>query len=377
MTGPGELRTTLPAMDREARLAALRQLMAEDQLSAMWVTKPVNVRWISGFTGSNGQLLLSEDSAILFSDGRYRNQAAQEIDQAELSDQIEISIQPVGPEDGLAELKHSLWPLTRVGIESGHLSVDRLEKITTALPRSAIVNKPGIIDQMRQIKDAGERARLEAAANIADRALAQQLSDLVAGMSERDFAAQLDHKMLSLGSEGLSFDTIVASGSNSAKPHHQPTDRTFSDGDLVIIDFGAKIDGYGSDMTRTYVVGGHPTAEQADLYDAVESAQAAGVDAVRADVPLVDIDTTCRDVLTDRGYGDAFVHGTGHSLGLEIHEQPMLSSRSVGILRAGLMVTVEPGAYLPGFGGVRVEDSVLVTDEGCEPITHAPKGLMP
>ncbi len=196
-------------------------------------------------------------------------------------------------------------------------------------------------------------------------------------MSERDFAAQLDHKMLSLGSEGLSFDTIVASGPNSAKPHHQPTDRLFVAGDLVIIDFGAKIDGYGSDMTRTYVVGRQATAEQRDLYDAVAAAQAAGVHVVKAGVPLADVDSACRSLLADRGYGDAFVHGTGHSLGLEIHEQPMLSSRSVGILRAGLMVTVEPGAYLPGFGGVRVEDSVLVTDEGCEPITHAPKGLMP
>ncbi len=148
MTVPGELRTALPAMDREARLAALRQLIAEDQLSAMWVTKPVNVRWISGFTGSNGQLLLSEDRAILFSDGRYQNQADQELDQAGLSDQIEISIQPVGPEEGLAELEHGLWSLGRVGIESGHLTVDRLEKITTALPRSTIVNKPGIIDQI-------------------------------------------------------------------------------------------------------------------------------------------------------------------------------------------------------------------------------------
>lgn len=364
-------------MNRRARLGALRGLLTDEKLSAVWVTKPVNVRWICGFTGSNGQLLISEDRAILFSDGRYRNQAAQELAQAELADDVEISIQPVGPEKGVAELKHGLWPLAKVGIESDHLTIDRLHKITTALPRSVFVNKPGLIDEMRQIKDAGELARLGRAASIADRALAQQLEGLVVGTSEREFAAQLDHKMLSLGSEGLSFDTIVASGPNSANPHHQPTDRTFAAGDLVIVDFGAKIDGYGSDMTRTYVVGGEASAEQADLYDAVASAQRAGVRAVRAGVPLVDVDTACRDLLTERGYGDAFVHGTGHSLGLEIHEQPMLSSRSVGILRAGLMVTVEPGAYLPEFGGVRVEDSVLVTSEGCESITHAPKGLMP
>ncbi len=367
----------LPPMNRRARLTALRQLLIEDDLSAIWVTKPVNVRWISGFTGSNGQLLISQDKAILFSDGRYRSQAAQELTQAKLIDHIEISIQPVGPEEGVAELEQSPWPLTRVGIESDHLSIDRLEKIATALPRSLFVNKPGLVDEMRQIKDAGERARLEAAANIADQALALQLGDLTVGMNERSFAAQLDYKMLTLGSEGLSFDTIVASGPNSAKPHHQPTDRVFAAGDLVIIDFGAKIDGYGSDMTRTYVIGGQASAKQRDLYDAVASAQAAGVSAVKAGVPLVDVDSACRDLLADRGYGDAFVHGTGHSLGLEIHEQPMLSSRSVGILRAGLMVTVEPGAYLPGFGGVRVEDSVLVTDKGCEPITHAPKGLIP
>jgi Xaa-Pro aminopeptidase len=148
-------------------------------------------------------------------------------------------------------------------------------------------------------------------------------------------------------------------------------------GDLVVIDFGAAVDGYGSDMTRTFVCGGQPTADQDSLYDAVRSAQAAGVAAVRAGAEQVSIDHACRSVLAANGLADAFIHGTGHGIGLEIHEQPILSARSVGILAADLVVTVEPGAYVPGRGGVRVEDSVLVTADGCDPITHFPKGLVP
>ncbi len=196
-------------------------------------------------------------------------------------------------------------------------------------------------------------------------------------MSERHVALQLDTRMLELGADGISFDTIVAAGVNSSRPHHQPSGHVLTRGDLVVIDFGASIDGYGSDMTRTVVCGGRPTPEQDRIYHAVAASQAAGVAAVRDGVEQVAIDTACREVLDREGLGEAFVHGTGHGIGLEIHEQPILSRQSVGILRADLVVTVEPGAYLPGFGGVRVEDSVVVTSTGCVPITLCPKGLVP
>ncbi|MEZ5226494.1 MAG: M24 family metallopeptidase [Acidimicrobiales bacterium] len=265
----------------------------------------------------------------------------------------------------------------RVGLEADHLVWSTLSDYQAELSDAELVPTRGLVEGLRRHKDPGERSRLERASAIADRALLATLALFAERPTERAFAMALDHAMRQHGADDVSFETIVASGPNAALPHHRPGERTIEADDLVVIDFGAKVDGYGSDMTRTFVAGGEPTAEQQRLYDAVAAAQAAGVAAVRAGADQRSIDTTCRDVLAQFDLADAFVHGTGHGLGLEIHEQPILSARSVGILTAGLIVTVEPGAYLPGFGGVRVEDTVVVTDTGCVPITHCPKGLDP
>lgn len=364
-------------LEHATRLAGLQTALATKDVDALWITKPVNVRYLCGFTGSNTQLVLTPSTATLITDGRYRSQADLQLAAGDLGQEIDVMIQTNLPEDGLAEIADTVGGISRIGIEADHLTVQRRARLLDALANAEACDESGAVDRMRQIKEPGERQRLELAASIADEALATQLGYLVPGTSECSFARDLDHQMRILGADDVSFSTIVAAGVNSALPHHQPGEAVFEDGDLVVIDFGAKIDGYGSDMTRTYVVGGQPSADQQRLYDAVAASQTAGVGAVRAGVSLSEIDRVCRQELSDRGYGDAFVHGTGHSLGLEIHEQPMLSSRSVGILRAGLIVTVEPGAYLPGFGGVRIEDSVVVTAEGAEPITHAPKGLVP
>jgi Xaa-Pro aminopeptidase len=314
---------------------------------------------------------------VLVTDGRYREQARQESTDAGLDLPIAISRDP--------------WPVLadalgsagwigagRIGIEAHHLTVSQRDALADAVA-AELVAVPPIVDIARQHKDPQELAHLRRAAAIADAALAVCGPSIVAGggMTERRFARDLDAAMLDGGADGLSFDTIVASGPNSARPHHRPSDRTIEPGDLVVIDFGAAVEGYGSDMTRTLVCGGAPTPEQTALYDAVAEAQAAGVAAVAEGVESVEIDRVCRSVLDRHGLADAFVHGTGHGIGLEIHEQPIVSATSVGILRADLVITVEPGAYLPGFGGVRVEDSVVVTATGCDPITLSPKGLVP
>ncbi len=364
--------TLLPALVVTHRLTTLRQALAERGLDGMLVTKAVNVRWLSGFTGSNGQLAVTADGFVLVTDGRYRQQAADELSAAGCSASVEVTATAVG-----AVLTAVFATGTSVGFEAADMSVTAHHRLEADLAGRRLVATESLIETLRQIKDEAEMERLRRASAIADASFQAVQPLLHQRPTERRLAAEVDHQMRLRGAEDVSFSTIVGSGPNSALPHARPTDRVIEPGDLVVIDFGAKIDGYGSDMTRTVVAGSEPTADQQRLYEAVLEAQQAGVAAVAAGVSERLIDTTCRDVLARHDLGEAFVHGTGHGIGLEIHEQPILSGRSVGILRSGLVVTVEPGAYLPGFGGVRVEDSVIVTEQGCLPITKSPKGLVP
>lgn len=358
-------------MDVASRGERLIEQVRSLELDAFLITKPVNVRWLTGFTGSSGALVITPDAPImLFTDGRYAEQAELQ------TTGVEFTISRTNDADVVAHLAQV--GATTCGFESHHLTVDRANALAAAAPSVTFDPLGAVVDRMRQRKDAGEIARLRHAAAIADQALARHEAAIMAGgMSERSFARSLEAAMFDLGADALSFDTIVASGPNSTRPHATPTDRVLTPGDLVVIDFGASVDGYGSDMTRTLAVGGSPTEDQSALYDAVAAAQAAGVSAVRAGVEQTEIDAACRNVLAQHGLADAFIHGTGHGIGLEIHEQPILSARSVGILPADLVVTVEPGAYVAERGGVRVEDSVVVTSDGCDPITHFPKGLVP
>ncbi len=368
-------RRSLIASDVAARTGRVIEAFAATGCDAMLVTKRVNVRWLTGFTGSNGWVLVGGDGQrTLVTDGRYREQATHELDQSGVRADLVITRTP---EVEVAEQVRS----GSLAVESHDLSVDGLRSLEHAMGAEgavSFVEAGPMIDGLRRIKDRGEVDRLRAAAAIADAALWQQEAAIRSGgMTERELARSLESAMFAGGADGLSFETIVASGENSARPHARPSDRVLSVGDLVVVDFGAAVDGYGSDMTRTFVVGDDATADQSALYEVVLAAQQAGVAAVSAQADQRSIDRTCREVIADAGLGEYFVHGTGHGIGLEIHEQPILSERSVGILAADLVVTVEPGVYIPGRGGVRIEDSVVVTDQGCEPITHFPKGLVP
>ncbi len=229
-----------------------------------------------------------------------------------------------------------------------------------------------LVDGLRLVKDDGEVARIQAAAAVADQALANVRRRLLDGPSEEEFGLELDTEMRRLGASGTSFETIVASGPNGAMPHHRPGRRAIAEGDLVVIDFGALVDGYCSDMTRTVMIG-DPSPEQQRMLDVVAASQAAGVAAVAPGVACVDVDSACREVIDEAGWGAAFLHGTGHGVGLEIHEAPRVSRASDATLAVGHVVTVEPGVYLPEHGGVRVEDTVVVTASGCRALTLAPK----
>ena len=361
-------------METGPRVARLREAMAghDPVLPALWVTKPVNVRWLTGFSGSNGQLLVTAETVTLVTDARYSEQAPQEFAAHNADVVLEVTATDVG-----ARLNGARGSAPSVGFESNHLTVKALDQAHEWFPDVTLVATDLLIDQLRQIKDSAEVARLASASGIADAALALVMAEIVPGVTERHVQMRLESAMAELGSERPSFESIVAAGANAAKPHARPSNTLLKEGDLLVLDFGATVDGYGSDMTRTVCVGGNPSAEQSEWYDAVAEAQAAGVATVVAGAEELSVDAACRSVLADRGIADLFTHGTGHGLGLEIHEQPILSTRSTGTLKAQQVVTVEPGVYRPGLGGVRVEDSVVVTDTGCTPITLFPKGLVP
>ncbi len=344
----------------------------------MLVTSPANVRWLTGFTGSNGRVLVTSSSMLLLTDGRYEVQAADELARHGIDADLCITRTPH------VELSGRMGMIETLALEAKHLSWLDAMDLDERLTSTRIVPLTESIDELRGPKDRGERARLAMAAGIADSAFASTVDRLLSPVAlsrqpitERAFARLLEEAMFEQGADALSFETIVASGPNSARPHARPSDRIIEPGDFVVLDFGAAIEGYGSDMTRTVMAGGAPSHEQSAWYDAVADAQRAGVATVAADVEALAVDEACREVLRSEGMEGFLNHGTGHGIGLEIHEQPILSATSVGILRADLVVTVEPGAYREGFGGVRVEDSVIVTSSGCEPITLSPKGLVP
>lgn len=370
MTAPS---TPLPDMDVAGRGDRVRAQLGTAEVDALLVTDLINVRYLTGFTGSAGRLLLTDDRMVLVTDGRYATQAPDQVASAAVDATVEVG-RTLAEQDGA--LSGAVPAGARLGLEADSVTWSALRRYGRDPWSSPLVATEGLVEAVRIVKDAGEVARLARAAAIADAALAEVAPTLVDRPTEAEVGLALDSAMRGLGAEGVSFETIVASGPNGARPHHRPADRTITEGDLVVIDFGAMVDGYHSDMTRTFLVG-EGTDTQRRMFDVVRAAQAQGVDAVRGGVAAVDVDTACRDVIADAGWADAFGHGTGHGVGLVIHEAPRVATTSTAMLAPGHVVTVEPGVYLPDHGGVRIEDTVLVTEEGCRPLTLAPKAPAP
>ena len=361
-------------MDVASRLGRLQARFGDAGCDALVVTNLTNVRYLCGFTGSAGTLLVRGSDAVLFTDGRYATQSVEQLTAAGVSDvQVEIG----GVPEQRAALAKAVSGSGRVGLEAGHATWGAQRSYADSFGAGIdLVATEGLVEGLRRVKDAGELARIEAACRIADVALASVLKTLLELPTERDFGIELDFAMRRLGAADVSFETIVASGPNGAKPHARPSDRRVAAGELVVLDFGALVDGYHSDMTRTVCVGEPATPRLSEIDAVVRGAQAAGVDAVQAGVGARDVDDVCRSFIADAGFGDKFVHGTGHGVGLDIHEFPILGQTATASLEAGFVVTVEPGVYLPDEGGVRIEDSVVVTADGCRRLTNAPKDLV-
>jgi Xaa-Pro aminopeptidase len=346
------------------------------ELDAMLVSDLINVRYLSGFTGSNAALLVFGDdrSPVLATDGRYRTQAAQQAPDLEVTIERACGRHLAG--------RAASAGVRRLGFESHVVTVDGFDALAGELAQAGteLIRASQTVEALREVKDAGEVALLRLACEAADAAL----TDLVAGgglrpgRTEREVGRELETLMLDHGADGVSFETIVASGANSAIPHHRPTDAVLAAGDFVKIDFGALVGGYHSDMTRTFVLS-KAADWQREIYDLVSAAQRAGREALHAGASLADVDAAAREVIVGAGHGERFGHGLGHGVGLQIHEAPGINASAAGTLLAGSVVTVEPGVYLPDRGGVRIEDTLVVKDETSghapELLTRFPKEL--
>jgi Xaa-Pro aminopeptidase len=362
----------LPAMDGAGRIPRLRAAFADAGIGALLVTRLPNVRYLTGFTGSAGTVLVTADDALLVTDGRYQEQSAEQVDASGAPARIGIGVAQARQRDLLAEAARGI---DRLGLEAHGVSWAQQRTFGEWFPEVELVPTEHLVESFRMVKDEGELARELAACAIADDALQATLPMLRDGPSEQEFALRLELAMRERGASGNSFDPIVASGPNGAKPHARPSDRTIAPHELVVIDFGCIVDGYCSDMTRTVSVG-DPGPDARRVWDTVLASQRAGRDAVAVGAECAAVDKACRDVIDEAGWGDKFVHGTGHGVGLEIHEDPRVAATASGTLAPGHVVTVEPGVYLPGVGGVRIEDTVVVTDDGFVALTEFPKDLL-
>jgi Xaa-Pro aminopeptidase len=363
----GSRSADFPPIEYAGRVDRIRAQLDASEVGGLVVTDLTNVRWLTGFTGSNGSVAVLPDRLVLVTDGRYRDRANDELAAAGVEAELAIGF---NQRDQLDVLVASCAGLDAVGAEAGTITYARWRSLSAEL---TLRDVSGVIENERRMKDRGEIARIHEGCRCADAALADVAPVLLDEPTEADVRRELEYRMRCHGADGASYDTIVASGpEHAARPHHDAGDRTIVEGDTVVIDVGALVDGYHSDMTRSYVIG-EPTSEQALLYDLLLAIQGVGLDTVRAGVAARSVDHACRSMAIEHGYGDWFLHSTGHGVGLMIHEDPFESPTSRSELRAGDVVTVEPGLYRVGFGGFRIEDLVEVTDTGCRILTASPK----
>lgn len=345
-------------------------ILEKQKIDAMLISNPYNMRYISGFRGGEGTLYISLKSKVLITDSRYTEAAGQE------SDFMVIECnRNRKTTDILKELiqKEQVYNL---GYEDNSMLCSTFQEYQTALPMiSRWIPLKDTVCELRQIKTEEEIAYLRHAEAIGDMAFSKILNMIKPGMTERELQAELEYQMMKCGAEGTSFDTIVASGIHSSMPHAIPTDKKIEMGDFVTMDFGCRYQGYCSDMTRTIVVG-KASEKQKEIYRLVWEANQVTESFLHPGMICKEVDKIARDIIAKGGYGNCFGHGLGHSVGLEIHESPACNTRDTTVLRPNMIMTIEPGIYLPGFGGVRIEDMVVITEDGYENLTHSTKELI-
>jgi len=347
------------------RIRRIRTLLQSEETDAVLVSRPENIYYLTGFNGSSGSVLITETDVCLFTDFRYEQQAKDQSPHCRLMI-IKNSILSI-----LKELTatHSIKTLGCEGDFISHLQYINLQE---SLPDCKIKPLTGCVEKIRIIKDSGEIEKISAAVNVTDQAFNHVLSFIDSGVPEHDLALEIEYFMKKNGAEGIAFPFIVASGKRSSMPHGTASKKLLAGGDLLTMDIGATMAAYNSDLTRTVAI--QKAGEKCrEIYKIVLEAQMAGIDSVRSGIPACDADRAARKIIEKHGYGEFFGHGTGHGVGLQIHESPRLSAGDHTILEPGMVVTVEPGIYLPGWGGIRIEDTVAVTENGCRVLSSSYK----
>jgi Xaa-Pro aminopeptidase len=359
----------VPPDRRPERQAALRKSLEAEGLDGLLVTHLPNIRYLTGFTGSAALLLVRGDATILISDFRYASQAPTEVGTAAV---VEIDQRSVW--DRLGRVLGG-GPAGSVGIESQSLTVHDAERLSS-LTHARVVPTTDLVERQRAIKSPEEVGAIRAAARLAQEALAEVLPGVRAGQTELEVGSALEAALRRRGSEWHPFPTIVASGPRSALPHARTSGRSIGAGELLLVDFGAQVDGYCADLTRTMVVGTRADERQRAMHQLVQAAQHRAIDHLRAGMPAREADALAREVIASRGFGEAFGHSLGHGLGLEVHEAPRMAPNSETPLPPHAVVTVEPGVYFPGWGGVRLEDDVYLGPDGAERLSDGRTELL-
>ena len=354
------------------RAAALRETFGSVGIDSLLLTHLPNIRYLTGFDGSTGALLLTADTCALLVDGRYLTSARERIRDTEGLQHVTVELVSRSQDEAVAATGARL-AVRRLGVEAGVMTIAQFTRLKTMTGVELIATER-VVESHRLVKDAAELATFRKAGRMLSAAALDALAAVQPGRTEQEVAVEVEAALRRAGFAKPAFETIVASGPNSALPHARPGGRILAPGDPVVLDFGGVYDGYCVDLTRTVQL--QPADDSfRRIFDAVAEAHAAAISAVRPGVMASAIDSAARDVLVERGFGEAFVHGTGHGLGLEIHEEPRVTRAGTArdeALRPGMVFTIEPGAYVPGAGGVRIEDDVLVTEQGCEVLTSVP-----
>jgi Xaa-Pro aminopeptidase len=352
--------------ETEQRRAAASSRIPPTEVEALLVSSPASVRYLTGYTGSNGLMLLTPTEQHFFTDPRYGTAARTSIT-------CKVHVVAKGPLIHAAAALIKRKRLRKIGFEPSWMTVGQHEQLVKALPGNvSLTGVSGLVEELRAIKSPEEIALIRRSVDVNSEAYRRTMRRVRAGQTEKQIAAELEYQMRLLGAEKAAFDTIVAAGARSALPHAQPSGYKLQGNELLLIDMGATVDGYDSDMTRVVYLG-KPPKKIREMYKAVLEAQLAGIQAVRAGTTAGKVDKAARDVLKSHGLDKVFIHSTGHGLGLEIHETPKVAKQEKTMLKAGMVITVEPGAYVEGFGGVRIEDTVVVTESGCEVLTPTTK----
>ncbi|KAF0219020.1 MAG: Xaa-Pro [Geobacteraceae bacterium] len=349
------------------RISSARRCLERFGVDAIVFVNLINIRYLAGFTGSDGVLVLGKNEGWFLTDSRYTAQAALEVTEFK-------TIEYRGKLEGVSSLLKEART-GKIGFEAEHTTVSLFRALSEALPGMELVPIGVELDELRIIKSPGEIGLLAKCAEIASNSLLGILDKIKPGAVERDLALALEFAMKSAGADEKSFDFIVASGARGALPHGRASDKEIQAGELVTFDFGAVYRGYHSDETVTVAVG-EPDSRQRDIYGIVKEAHDRAVEAVRPGISLKELDDLARRFIEEKGYGQYFGHGLGHGVGLEVHEKPVVSFKSDGVVEEGMVFTIEPGIYIPDWGGVRIEDTVVVTTDGCMLLTKVPKQLM-